>query len=122
MLLLWGSWTDLNVAEVASALTESGSHWLWLDVSGIRANCKVCPGLRERKWLEDVTGVLVRPGESAPAHIKQVSSGYIDLAQDLWTWLDECDAKVFNRPKYSSSNESKPRQGLVIDSVGFRFP
>jgi len=137
MILLWGLSGDDPLDDVAAVLRGLAVPYRLLDQREVldvsvemhlddRISGTVhAPG--GRIDLDDVDALYVRvydarrlaavadAGPEALARIEAVETA-------LWSWADDTDARVVNRPSAMSSNNSKPYQAALIRAQGFSVP
>lgn len=139
MILLWGLEVDPPLAAVKDALEILRAPYLFLDqdkVSDTRINLRIgkildgvieCPAMRIP--LSNITAFYLRPHDVR--HLPTVGQAGEDgrrwehaLQTDevLLAWADITDALVINRPSAAASNNSKPYQAMLIESLGFATP
>src|SRR5215471_17952291 len=74
MILLWADRDDNSASLVRVALIRKGAAWLGLDSRGFWGNAVQRPKLGDRRWLEDIRGVLVRPNVTDRARFASLLS------------------------------------------------
>lgn len=137
MILLWGLPGDDPLDAVVAALTVRGAAFTLLDqrraldqrielelgptlggavwsgadriaLGAVRALYTRVYDLREQPWI-------AAAGPRAYARIRELETA-------MWSWADDAEARVVNRPSAMASNGSKPYQAALIANAGFFVP
>lgn len=103
MILIWSRASDTPSARLYAALCGRGVPVVFVDQSVVDT-----PPCR----LEIVTAAFIRP--------YQCDGSSRD--RELWTWADETDRPVVNRPRAMGLCSSKPHQLPRLEAAGFYVP
>jgi glutathione synthase/RimK-type ligase-like ATP-grasp enzyme len=125
MILVWGLRSDSPVGRVLDALEMRGADVLHIDESSLallrydlvfesRLSGWIESGGR-RIEIDDVSGMFLRPGESAAGSARIAAMTLLALASNL-------RGMVVNRPAAGRSNSSKPYQLGLITRAGLQVP
>ncbi len=139
MIFLWGLAEDAPLRMVHDALQQMGAPCLFLDHGDLlethmETECSpAITGVLEvrgaRYLLDDVRAMYVRPYDleelphlaGADPDGPEWRHGSL-LKEMLWSFAEEVDGLVLNRPSAMHSNGSKPYQSRLIAQQGFEVP
>lgn len=97
---------ELALGESLGGAVWSGAQRIALDE--VRALYTRVYDLRDQPWV-------VAAGPSAYPRIRELEAA-------MWSWADDAEARVVNRPSAMASNGSKPYQARLISNAGFFVP
>ena len=139
MILLWGVPGDTPLAQVRSVLTQWGHPVAFVDQRAVldtEVDLTVGMGITGTVRLGDqvidlgsISAVYLRPYsvDQLPV-VQSVSrdspawSHAVAIVDTLLSWVELAPALVVNRPSAMASNDSKPYQARLIQSLGFATP
>jgi hypothetical protein len=139
MILLWGLPNERPLAAVWKALERRGVAAMMLDQRLVLSTqVELCVGSSVEGFIRithsvvdlcTVTAAYLRPYDTrilpqiAKAGPHSSEWRHAVAVEDILTsWSELTSGLVVNRPSAAASNSSKPYQGLLIESAGFRTP
>lgn len=109
MIGVWATAGDGPASAVLAAVGRCGVQSVFLDEARVTAAGPSAVMVAGRHVdLLSLTGLYLRPNFASPP--------------ELWTFADEADIPVINRPSSGITNASKPFQAALIAAAGFSVP